>query len=259
MDLYNRDEVLQRESQENLEDQSIFDEVSFLNDIKKKITDTKELKEQWAKVVDKFVKHKWIYRYIDDKQKIQLEKHYAVLCDEKTNYSKYKQSFKFIAKFMGLPNDNIIIENMIFTKDKEDKEQWEISIKYSKGLAKVFIPEGVRLIHVSPVQGIKDLIPSFRSKTKGKYMYPNKRIFFTVAKDIKPTQAGLEGQKTSRYTPKEEIREAYIDPTYADFSSGAVYVETDNPIPVETLESKWSKIFKKKEKENSNAEEEGTK
>lgn len=230
-------------------DIDIFDEANFLNDVKKKITDTKALRDQWKKVTDKFVKHKWIYRYINDAQKQQLEKHYAILCDEKTSYSKYKQSFKFIAKFMGLPDDTIIIENMIFNKDKEDKDQWELSLKYSKGLVKVTIPEGVRLIHVSPVAGIRELIPSFRSKTKGKYMYPSKRVFFTVAKDIKPTQAGLEGQKTSRYTPKEEIRTAYIDPTYADFASGAVYVDTEQNIPVETLETKWEKLFKKKNKE----------
>lgn len=225
----------------------LFSEVQFIDDIKKKVIDTKDLWDQWRKAAGGFVKHKWIYRYIDDKQKTQLEKHYEVLCNEKTTYSAYKKSFNFICKFMGLPNDKIIIENMVFTKDKEDKDQWEISLKYSKGLVKVRIPEGVRLIHISPVSGIKELIPSFRSKTKGKYMYPSKRVFFTIAKDIKSKQAGLEGMDRSRYTPKEEIRTAYIDPTYSEFSSGAVYVDTESPIPVETFEKKMSTIFKKKE------------
>ena len=212
------------------------------------------MREQWKKVTDRFVKHKWIYRYIDDRQKEQLEKHYAKLTDEKTSYSVYKRSFNAICKFMGIPNDKVIIENMVFTKDKKDKEQWEIALKYSKGLAKVSIPDGVRLIHVSPVEGIKELIPSFRSKTKGKYMYPSKRIFFTIAKDIRPNKAGLEGQKTYRYTPKKDIKNAYIDPTYADFGSGAVYVETDSPIPVEILERKLLGLFgmgKKSEKEDN--------
>ena len=84
----------------------------FTDDIKKKITDTKNLKEQWKKVADKFVKHKWIYRYIDEQQKEQLLKHYTNLIDEKVSYGKYKYSFNFIAKFMGLPNDKIIIENL---------------------------------------------------------------------------------------------------------------------------------------------------
>ena len=231
----------------------IFQEVQFIDDIKKNIINTTDLKGQWKKVADQFVKHKWIYRYIDDKQKENLEKHYAKLCDEKTSYSVYKRSFQAICKFMGLPSDRVIIENMIFVKDKQDKEQWELSLKYSKGLAKVTIPDGIRLIHVSPVEGIDELIPSFRSKTKGKYMYPSKRIFFTIAKDIKPTQAGLEKKKTWRYTPKSDIKTAYIDPTYADFASGAVYIETDASVPVETLEKKLLGIFslnKKKEDKN---------
>lgn len=225
----------------------IFETTSFLNeniidDVKKKIVNTKELKDQWKKVADKFVKHKWIYRYINDKQKEQLEKHYAILTDENCNYSTYKRSFKFICNFIGIPNTGVIIENMIIQKDNEDKDQYELALKYSKGLVKVNIPEGVNLIHVSNVKNIKELIPSFRSKTKGKYMYPSKRIFFTVTKDIKPTQAGLEGQKTSRYTPKEHITQAYIDPTYSDFKSGAIYVETDRPIPVENFDRKMFNI-----------------
>lgn len=215
----------------------------LIDDIKKKVVDTQELKQQWKKVTDQFVKHKWIYRYINDKQKETLERNYATLTDEDSSYSDYKRSFRYICNFMGIPYKIVIIENMTFTKDKVDKDQWEIALKYSKGLAQVIIPDGVRLIHVSPVHNIKELIPTFRSKTKGKYMYPSKRVFFTVGKDIKPTKAGLEGKKTCRYTPKEDIKTAYIDPTYADFSSGAVYVDTDRDIPVETYEHKMEKIF----------------
>lgn len=222
----------------------IFESVKFIDDIKQNLINLNDLRLQWKKVADKFVKHKWIYRYIDDKQKKQLEQHYANLTDDGVYYSTYKRSFNFICKFMGLPSDQVIIEDLIFTKDKQDKEQWEISLRYSKGFAKVLIPDGIRLTHVSPVHNIKELIPTFRSKTKGKYMYPNKRIFFTVARDIKPTQAGLEGQKLKKYTPKEDIKFAYIDPTYSDFSSGAVYVDTEAPIPVETIEKKALKIFK---------------
>src|SRR5699024_1436277 len=110
--------------------------------------------------------------------------------------------------------------------------------------AKVTIPEGVRLIHVSPIDDIKELVPSFRSKVKGKYMYPTRRCFFTVAKDIKPTQAGLERMKLTRYTPVKDIRVAYIDPTYADYGSGSVYVETESPIPVVKFAKKLFSLFR---------------
>lgn len=228
--------------------ENIFEGVKFLDDVMKSVSNTKDLYDQWRNVADSFVKHKWIYRYIDDKQKAKLEDNYAVLTDDDSSYAAYKKSFKYICRFMGLPDKTIIIENMEFTKDKEDKEQWEIALKYSKGLAKVILPDGISLIHVSPVSGINELIPSFRSKTKGKYMYPSKRVFFTISKDIRPTQAGLEGKKTYRYTPKREIKHVYIDPTYSEFRSGAVYVETETPIPVISIEKKIMSIINKSSK-----------
>lgn len=222
---------------------NIFQEIQFLNDVKSRITDLKSLKDQWKNVADTFVKHKWIYRYIDDKQKEKLKKEYKVLTDDDSSYTAYKKSFIYICNFFGIPYDKVIIENMMFTKDKKDKEQWELALKYSKGLAKVMIPDGIKLIHISPAKNIDALIPSFRSKIKGKYMYPSKRVFFTLVKDIKPTKAGLERTNTYRYTPKSKITYAYIDPTYADIGSGSVYIDTENSIPVKKYEK--SNIFKK--------------
>ena len=214
---------------------------SVIGDIKQKITDLSELRAQWKKVADTFVKHKWIYRYINDKQRVMLDKYYKMLTDENTSYSDYKKAFRFICQFMGLPKDRVIIENLVFEKDKKDKNQDVVAVKYSKGLVKVNIPKNIHLIHVSPADNISELIPSFRSKVKGKYMYPTKRCFFTVAKEIKSNQAGLEKQKTTKYVTKQHYDTAYIDPTYSDFSSGSVYIETESPIPVEKVDKK---IFK---------------
>ena len=215
-----------------------------IDNVKHNLANIKNLKDQWKKVADGFVKHVWIKRYIDEKQKEQLAKHYENLTADKVYYSRYKNSFKAIAKFMGLPPDKIIIENLVFTKDNKDKEQDIVSLKYSKGSAKVSIPDGVRLIHVSPVADIKNLEPSFRSKVKGKYMYPTKRCFFTLAKDIKVTKAGLEGQKLTRYTPVKDIKVAYIDPTYADYADGSVYIETETGIPVIQYAKKLFNLFR---------------
>lgn len=234
---------------------------NVIEDVARHYVNTQDLKAQWKEVADSFVKHKWIYRYINDKQKENLEKHYAKICDEKTNYSTYKRSFQALCNFMGIPADRVIIEWIVFDKDKKDKEQWKMSIRYSKGLAKVKIPDGVRLIHVSPVENIDALVPTFRSKTKGKFLYPDRRVFFTVTKEISNFKMGTQNQKRFRYTPKEDIKYAYIDPTYADFKDGAVYISTDNPIPVETLEKKLFGIFnmKKKKKPEEVAKEEDNK
>ena len=222
------------------EGSSIFESVKFLDDAKQNKIDMDALKKQWEAAAGKFVQHKWIYRYTDEKQKAALEKHYANLTDDNVYYSTYKRSFNAICKFMGIPADIVIIENMVFDHDKVDKEQWKVSVKYSKGLVKVEIPEGVQLLHVSPVENITELVPAFRSKVKGKYMYPKKRVFFTVAKEMRSTKAGLEGKrKTYLYTPKQPIRTAYIDPTYSSFTFKSIYIETDTAIPVEPVERKF--------------------
>lgn len=49
--------------------ENIIVQENLIDDIKKKVVDLKALKEQWKKSADKFVKHKWIYRYINEQQK----------------------------------------------------------------------------------------------------------------------------------------------------------------------------------------------
>lgn len=218
---------------------------SVLSDIKKTVTDLGKLKEQWKDATKSFVNHKWIYRYVNESQKAKLQSYYQKLCEEDISYADYRRYFSHICRFMGIPNDKVIIENLVFEKDKKDKDQDIVAVQYSKGLLKVEIPDGVRLIHVSPADNIEQLNPSFRSKLTGRYLYPTKRCFFTVAKEIKPTQAALEGKKLTRYTTKQDIKYAYIDPTYSNFSSRSVYVETLKPIPVEKFITKMEKIFGK--------------
>lgn len=219
---------------------------SIIDDVKTYAGNLKDLFDQYRKIAGTFVTHKWIQRYINAATKEQISKHYDVICDEKTTYSVYKRSFEFIRKFMGI-SGNVIIENIVFSNDKKDKDLFKVAIKYSKGLAKIKIPKGVRLIHVSPVAGITELIPSFRSKVKGKYLYPAKRCFFTIMKDIKVNQAGLENKKLYRYCTVDDISEAYIDPTYNDFGSRAIYLETDKPIRVMPFEKKMFNLFGKNE------------
>ncbi len=234
----------------------LYDEASIIDEYKRKQINMKELRQQWEAVADKFVTGVWIKRYITEQQKTMLEKYYNNLIDDDVTYSNYKKSFNFIAKFMGLPSKTIIIEDLQFRHDNKDKEQMVVALRYSKGQAKVTIPEGVSLIHVAPVDKKTELRPSFRSKKKGRFMYPSYRVFFTVAKDIKPKKAGLSSAgKLFRYRPTKEIHEAYIDPTYNKFEDGSIYVETDTPIPVERYDKWLEKLFAKIEKRFSGSKE----
>lgn len=227
---------------------SFFDDIDTLDEgviekLKKHFTNLKELKNQWKKFADTFVSHEWIFRYITSQQEEMINKYYHMLTDEDTTYSNYKKAFRFFCKFMGLTDNKVILENIVIEHNNKDSERTKLSVKYSKGLVKVHIPEDVYLVHVSPVKGIKELIPSFRSKVKGKYMYPSKRVFFTVKGEISKNQAGLEGQQVNSYKTKQHYDTAYIDPTYSHFKDGCVYIETDTPIPVENKSKSFNKLF----------------
>jgi hypothetical protein len=227
--------------------------------IVKSYSDIKELKNQWLKVASKFTMHKWIYRYIkDDKQEAMLHKYYDILvdCDNDVSgkeYTNYKKAYRFICSFFGIPQDGTVIEWIVFNKNSDDKEQKQIAIRYSRGLAKIHIPEGVQLFHSSPANNIKELVPTFKSKTKGKFLYPMKRIYFTVQKQINPFKYGMGDNKfipisktkLSKYTPKNIISEVYIDPTYALFGDRSVYVNTDKPIEVLNITGLKSNMFGK--------------
>ena len=251
----------------------------MLDDINKSSTDVSAIKKEWSKVADKFVTHKWIYRYIkDEKQKEMLQRHYANLTDDDTTYGQYKKSFAFVSQFFGLPKQEIIIEWLEFQPAKNNEPE-RVALRYSKGLYKVNLPADVRLIHIAPVDNIKELQPAFRTKTKGKFMYPSKRVFFTVGKAINPFKNGMVTSKNPleqlkqrseakifKYTTKaDKVGDVYIDPTYNQVGDSSVMVITEKPIPVMKFQDKMEQIFaslkkmlpggKKEEKKEEKVEE----
>ena len=243
--------------------EGVVDDVkAIVKDTYKKEVDINALKKEWAEKTKNFVSHRWTYRYLkDDKQKQMVKNYFDILCKEDVSYGEYKRAFNFICQFMGLQKDSVILENIEFKKDKYDKDQEVVAIRYSKGLIKVKIPDTASLIHMSPVDNITELIPSFRSKIKGRFLYPCKRVYFSLAKNINPKKAGLEKSKTIKYTTKNKFSYAYIDPACSKYKYGAaVYIATDQPIPVEKFEKKMIKLFgyaeesKKKQKEDNNKE-----
>lgn len=210
------------------------------------------LKKQWTEAADKFVTHRWVQRFITPAQEEMISKYYAQVSKEEVSYGEYKKAFNFLCKFMGLPNKGIMLEHLEFDNDPHDKTARIVKMCYSKGQIKVKIPEGLSLIHVSPVEGIQALNPSFRNKKLGHFMYPSKRVFFTVAKDIKAKNASMSGMKTYRYRAKQNIQYAYIDPACSSWGVRAVYIETDKPVPVERYDHFLDRLFAKMDSKTKN-------
>ena len=217
----------------------------WFSDALKNYKNIETLKKQWKAAADKFVSHHHIQRFITPQQEEMCKKYYNILKREDVSYAEYKKAFNFMCKFMGLGNKDLIIEHIEFENDSRDKEKRVIKLSYSRGRIEIEIPEGVSLIHISPIKGITALEPSFRNKKFGSFMYPSKRVFFTLSKDIPKSKASLSDATIHRYVARDRIKKAFIDPSCNSFGMRAVYVETDKPIAVESYHTFLERILNK--------------
>ena len=211
-----------------------------IGEIIRKRVDLKAIKDRWNEMASKFG-HSTTTKKITPTEKKDLSNSYDVCKKENVSYKDYKKAFSKLASSVGLPNSDVILEFIEFKKDDSNNDT--ISVRYSKGKQQVIVPAGTLLLHVSPVKGITELKPSFRSRVVGKYMYPTPRCYFTLGKEIKASKAGLEKTKTYKYTPSNLIKTAYIDPACTQYSLGAVFVETSFPIKVVDYDKKMKKMF----------------
>lgn len=202
-----------------------------IENFKKKLAASKDLKNQWAKLTKSMVTHKWIERYVTQAQENMIKKYLDIMNKDDIDFSHYRLAFVQICKFFGLPNKGVIIEWLEF-QDKANEGR-VASCRYSKGVSRVNIPENVKLTHFSPVDKLTELNPSFKSKTKGKFFYDSPRVYFTVKERLNPFKFGIDSKQTRYvYQTDANIPVAYIDPTYILFKDRCVFVETKNPIKV---------------------------
>ena len=202
-----------------------------IENFKKKLAASKDLKNQWTKLTKSMVTHKWIERYVTQAQENMIKKYLDIMNKDDIDFSHYRLAFVQICKFFGLPNKGVIIEWLEF-QDKANEGR-VASCRYSKGISRVNIPENVKLTHFSPVDKLTELNPSFKSKTKGKFFYDSPRVYFTVKERLNPFKFGIDSKQTRYvYQTDANIPVAYIDPTYILFKDRCVFVETKNPIKV---------------------------
>lgn len=232
---YAEDEDVFEESIKDVIDDGIQKAKSSIGAKSRETDGVKHIKDTWknlnrkiSAVVKKYKKPK------NESEREELKDKYEIIANE-PKYSIYKKAYNWICNFFEIPTNEVVITKL-------DVKSEEVMCNYSVSKAKkIIIPNGTRLIHVSPVQGIKELKPSFRSKTKYMYLYPTNRVYFSISKEIPKNKAGLERKTLYKYTPKEDIKTAFIDPTYPDFNTGAIFVETSLPIPVEDFDTKYTK------------------
>ena len=181
--------------------------------------------------------HQWLKfssDSISDKDYEKLEKIFEDLKDSR-NYSRYSNGFKQLCRYINIGYDGTIITKHKLTKGKPDHNK--LFVEYNFNKKKFRLPDGLGLFHISKVPGIKALKPTFRGKSEKGYLYYKPRIYFTINKYM-PTLAADYANPTTKlykYRSKVDIKDVYVDPLLPNQIFGAIYVETDKPIPVENV------------------------
>lgn len=164
-------------------------------------------------------------------------------------YSEYKKAFDKLCKFCHItPKGTIITKCNIRSGSSKDRNS--IIVEYSYNTKKITLPEGTKLYHMSKVAGIKELIPQFRGKSAKGFLYNKPRIYLTIKKSMPKFMADYKlNEKMHKYEVKNPPTDVYVDPLVWGKMTGAVYVETNKPLPVEEMG-----IPKKKSPTNESAE-----
>lgn len=167
------------------------------------------------------------------------------------NYEEYKKAFSRFCYFCHIVPRGVILVKYDLKKGNKPDHNY-LYVKYTYNTKRMELPEGSQLYHMSKVGGIKELIPFFRGKAAKGYKYDKPRIYFTIRKNMPKIMADYKvGEKMHMYLCKEKIKNVFVDPMLWGYASGAVYIETNKPIPVEEItDSKKAEDAKEK---NDNA------
>ena len=196
--------------------------------------DLESLRQEWNKYKHKIVSHKLIYRKLNNDQISKCDEWLHDIRDNDISYNEYRRIYSELCRFMHIPSNDSIIEHTDIVNYNNNPA---LRVVYSQGLCKINVPENVSLIHISDKPNLRELKPTFKSKLTGNYLYPSKRIFFTLMRDLDSNKMGLEYKSTYRYRVNvDKNTNIYIDPSNSDFNLRSVYIATDTPIQCELYE-----------------------
>lgn len=206
------------------------------NSIIMEVTDEEfeELKKNWTTSNENHKRKEFINNNVSEEDYQRLAEVYKVLRTAE-KYKDYKKAFEELCSFCHIvPHGTIITACKIRSGNKENKNS--VYVQYSENTKKIKVPQGVKLYHMSKVEGITQLNPFFRGKSAKGFMYYAPRIYFTLRKNMPKALADYRmNEKMIKYECTLNISEVYVDPLIPDKHMLAVYVETDKPIPVKRI------------------------
>lgn len=208
--------------------------------INQKISDKKDdkiLQKKWEDKEKDIKTRNEIKKTLDKKTYELAKKNREILMNAKS-FGPYKKAYNWFAQTFGFSKDNSIIEHIVLKpakeKDKDGNKIYKLYLRFCDGLKQITVPITNQLVHMSPVKGIKELTPTFRSKTKGAYFYSSPRVYFVIGKkELSSDRFGVDKSvELQKYTPKYDYKFAYIDQSNPSRDTGAVFIDSKLPIPV---------------------------
>lgn len=186
-------------------------------------------------------------------------KSYLTTMRETEDYEEYKKAFSKFCAFCHIVPRGVIIRKYSLERGKREDRN-TLYVEYAYNLKKITLPEGTRLYHMSSVDGINELIPTFRGKSARGFLYDKPRVYMTIRKNYPKFLADYKiTDKLNMYLCKEDIRQVYVDPLVWSSMQGAVYVETNKPIKVEKVSNKTiAEILSKPKREKEKISNEST-
>lgn len=194
-----------------------------------------ELMKNWKTSNQSSIKKTFKNDALSEEEYQEIMGYYHTMRDS-TDYKEYKKAFDAFCKFCHIVPDGTIISKCKIRSGNTKKNN-SILVEYSENTRKIKLPDGIKLYHISKVEGIKELIPVFKGKSVTGYMYDKPRIYFTIHEKMPKFLADYKWYESMhKYECKLDIKEVYVDPMVpVGRLQGAVYVETDKPIPVEEM------------------------
>lgn len=190
------------------------------------ITSNMKAQSEWEGLVSKFKNAKETRRATRFDIK-KMKEHYSNM-KSADSFRQYKPSHKYLCKKFSLNAEETVIHDM-YVNDNNT-----VTISYASGKRKIIVPNDVTLIYKGSEKHGQEVDPKF--KASGKF-YPSNRIYFT----LKNNTMGMANSNS--YTPEEDIKTVYIDPSNPSYKSGSVYVETDHPMKIISLKQKIKGII----------------
>ena len=251
--------ILSREHDKSINPDDIgipvsFEEFCYLYNLED-ITDCEEVEEKTEEEIDskkeldklkkQFKTRDGITKYqlyssatISDNDFKIIKECFDTMHKDNIGWLEYSRTFKKLCKFCFIPEKNCVIDRYIIKKGLPNSNI--VIIQYTNSSKKVRLPKESKLYHRSPVDNIRALKPSFKSKGN-LHLYSYPRVYLTIMRHIPSMVADQSPTQSSYiYEVTANIREVFVDPMakliYGG-NTGACYVESLTPISCKKIES----------------------